>query len=424
MSAILKAREERSIYIREYYRNLPLVIIKANTPGLNKNPSWSKFLINYFYHYLQEEFSIKKAVYQASLDGNYWLLELFEIANLKERLVEIEDNHPLGRLIDLDLFVGKSVSRTDINKSSRKCFICLESASICSRSKKHSFEELNQKIQALLLDFFRENISLLLDEAITLEADLDPKFGLVSKYSSGSHPDMDYPLMMRAKTKIIKPLLDVFKSGYTLPLEKAFLDARKYGLIAEEAMFAETSGVNVYKGFIFIIAIVLAALGNCLQADHLDLFALVKKFGENLEKDFADQRINSTGTKAYRKYGIRGIRGEVSAGLPNVQKIMPLLIDYSKESLSMALISLIRDVEDTVLLKRAGSLEKYLHYRKLIGEIETYDLKLIKEITCECIDNNLSFGGSADLLIVAIFIKKVEGCFKLNYEGDLSDRSF
>lgn len=84
------------------------------------------------------------------------------------------------------------------------------------------------------------------------------------------------------------------------------------------------------------------------------------------------------------------------------------------------MIGLIKDVEDTVLLKRAGSLEKYHHYRKLIGDIPI-DEERIQAITTECIEHNLSFGGSADLLIVSIFLKKVEGCLKLEF--DLSDRS-
>jgi triphosphoribosyl-dephospho-CoA synthetase len=104
-------------------------------------------------------------------------------------------------------------------------------------------------------------------------------------------------------------------------------------------------------------------------------------------------------------------------------KLLETLNDFSRETLLMTLIGLIRDVEDTVLLKRAESLDRYLYYRKLIGSITNFDEERIKEITRECIENNLSFGGSADLLIVTIFLKKVEGCLKLNYESDLSDWS-
>ena len=89
----------------------------------------------------------------------------------------------------------------------------------------------------------------------------------------------------------------------------------------------------------------------------------------------------------------------------------------------MTLIRLIERVDDTVLLKRAGSLEKYNFYRQKIGQIKSYNEKQIKELTDECIEEGLSFGGSADLLITAIFIKKVEGCFKFEFEREFTNRS-
>ena len=119
------------------------------------------------------------------------------------------------------------------------------------RSQKHSLEELNQKIRRIILEFLLENIRPLIDEAITMEAQLDPKFGLVTKVSSGSHPDMDYSLLMRAKTIIIGPLLEMFALGYQEDLLPAFQKARLIGLEAEAKMYQATNNVNVYKGLIF-----------------------------------------------------------------------------------------------------------------------------------------------------------------------------
>ena len=73
----------------------------------------------------------------------------------------------------------------------------------------------------------------------------------------------------------------------------------------------------------------------------------------------------------------------------------------------MALIEIIRGLEDTVLLKRSGSLEKYNYYKNLVGSIDNYDITKIEEITEECINENISFGGSADILAISIFIKKM-----------------
>lgn len=425
MNEILEAREARSLLVKEKYRGFPLLVIKANTPGTNKNPPQAYFLVDYFARIVKEKFPVSKIEFYKSADGPYWLVEFSKIENFKADLIKIEDNHPLGRLIDLDFYLNptESESRLALNLNPRKCLICSDAAMHCARSQKHSLQDLNQKIDSIILEYLLQTIRPLIDEAITMEAELDPKFGLVTKVTSGSHPDMDYALLMRAKTAILEPLLEMFALGYREDLLLAFQKARLIGLDAEAKMYQVTANVNAYKGLIFVFGIVLVALGNVFRDYCFDIFTRVKKIGTEVEKDFSKLTDSTSGMKAFRKYGIKGIRGEVINGLPNVQKALKTLQDFSRETLLMTLIGLIRDVEDTVLLKRAESLDRYLYYRKLIGSITTFDEERIEEITAECIRNNLSFGGSADLLIVTIFLKKVEGCLKLNYGSDLSDRS-
>lgn len=425
MNEILKAREERGQLIREKYRGFPLLTIKANTPGTKKNLPRAKFLVDYFGKLIEEKFPLNFLEIYGGADGPWVLAEFSEHKNYKPDLIEIEDQHPLGRLIDLDFFLEseKSSSRSELGLSLRRCLVCSQDAVICARLQKHSLWEINLRSEEILESFFVNTIRKLLDEAITMEASLDPKFGLVTALSSGAHPDMDFALMMRAKSVIIEPLMEMFVLGYREDLATAFQKARQVGVVAEERMYRETGNVNCYKGLIFIIGIVLVALGHSLHNYPSDFYAAVRQIGCEAEKDFTKTLPQTNGLRAYLNYGIKGIRGEASAGLPNVKKALSRLTDFSRETLLMTLIGLIRDVEDTVLLKRAGSLEKYHHYRKLIGSIEVFDEERIKNLTAECIENNLSFGGSADLLIVTIFLKKVEGCLKLNYEDNSSDRS-
>jgi holo-ACP synthase CitX len=425
MSEILDGREERSFLIKKSFRGFPLLVIKANTPGPEKKPPWAHFLVDYFRNLVSEIFQAIQEEFYENADGFFWIIEIQKSENIKEKLIEIEEKHPLGRLIDLDLFLSdeSSISRKKLNLPLRNCLLCQEPAIVCIRNKAHSLFDLSNRIKEIILDFLCDNIYILLDEAITLEAKVHPKFGLVTKKSSGSHPDMNFALMMEAKKAIIPPFIEIFKTAYSKGFETAYQEARRIGLEAEKAMYQSTGGVNAYKGLIFVLGLVLVSLGNSFQEYRFDLFSKIKKLGRELNKDFLDQKLETGGLIAYRKYGITGIRGEVMKGLPNVRKVLPRLNDFSRKNILMSLIDLIRDVEDTVLLKRAGSLEKYQYYRNLIGNIKTFDEAKIYEITAECIENNLSFGGSADLLIVTIFLKKVEGCLKLNYESNLSDRS-
>ena len=63
--------------------------------------------------------------------------------DIKTLATEIEESHPLGRLFDMELSRG----------TYRKCIICGCQAQECARSRKHSVEELQAKIEELLNQF-------------------------------------------------------------------------------------------------------------------------------------------------------------------------------------------------------------------------------------------------------------------------------
>lgn len=66
----------------------------------------------------------------------------------KELTSAIEDSHPLGRLMDLDVFTpqGKAVSRVDRAKEPRRCLLCGNDARICMRAFTHTQQELLAEI--------------------------------------------------------------------------------------------------------------------------------------------------------------------------------------------------------------------------------------------------------------------------------------
>ncbi len=67
---------------------------------------------------------------------------------LKQIVSKIEDNHPLGRLMDIDVIdkEGIPVSRISNGDSSRKCLLCDNDARTCMRAFTHSQEELLAEI--------------------------------------------------------------------------------------------------------------------------------------------------------------------------------------------------------------------------------------------------------------------------------------
>ena len=410
-SAILNAREERINNLKRHMRgNYSYIIVKANYPGNNKNGLGVSLIINYFKSLIMKKFQCNDVWFYPSLDGDYYIIE-FEIdkIELKKELVEIEESDRLGRFIDLDVYQGSliSVSRLDIGYSKRKCYLCDNDAIICARTKAHKTSDLINKIDTDTDSFLGDTFNRLIKESMLIELELDPKFGLVSKESSGSHKDMDYHLMIKAMDSVIPYITSMGLIGYHNDLSSSYRMIRDVGKECEKRMLEATKGVNCYKGLIFLLGFVVCALGNYLQDFKGSLRERLINLAKPVKGDFESFTGKTFGEEAYLKYNIRGIRGELIDGLnsafSNIDKI-----DYSKENLIKALIRIISQIDDTVLLKRSGSIEKYNYYKKLVSSSKLEDAG---EVTKECIQNGISFGGAADILVVTIFLKKMKEIF-------------
>lgn len=68
-----------------------------------------------------------------------------EAKTLAER---IEDEHPLGRLMDIDVFRsdGMLESRRQEGRPSRRCLLCGDDARVCMRLRRHTVDELLAEI--------------------------------------------------------------------------------------------------------------------------------------------------------------------------------------------------------------------------------------------------------------------------------------
>ena len=77
---------------------------------------------------------------------------------VKELMISLEDQDRLGRLLDIDVLRpdGTKVSREDLGYPARRCLLCNEPAHACSRSRRHSVEELVTEIQKILKDYTPE----------------------------------------------------------------------------------------------------------------------------------------------------------------------------------------------------------------------------------------------------------------------------
>jgi holo-ACP synthase CitX len=404
---ILLGREERANLIKEYLKEYKTVLsIKANLVGSEKNSYLSYLLINAF-SFLIRELKPDNYIYNFNYDGPYMLL-LFNkdsSQDIKQLTIDYEDNHELGRFVDIDVYNCKGqISR----ETKRKCYLCDDIAYNCIISRKHAQIELFSFMEERILKYYKDLITEIIDSSILAELNLKPKFGLVTPDSSGSHEDMDYDLMVKAKDAIIPYLVEVFfVSLGKINYKTLSQELKKIGKTAETAMFKATNNINAYKGLIFNLGLMIASYSIKISIYTNDyIYEISRLLAENiLEEPKYDS--SSYGDKAYQKFNLLGVKGEALSGYKNIQKGFNYLKEINAYNMFETLKYYIINVEDTSFLKRAGSFQFYKEVKILFSQLNTNNLIDIQKMTNFCIENNLSFGGSADLLAVTVFLKKV-----------------
>ena len=77
------------------------------------------------------------------------------LLDAKRVACRIEEEHPLGRLFDLDVIdtTGTPVSRSAIGAEPRCCLLCQQEARFCMRNHTHSREELQTRIEKIVDEY-------------------------------------------------------------------------------------------------------------------------------------------------------------------------------------------------------------------------------------------------------------------------------
>lgn len=314
---------------------------------------------------------------------------------LKALAVDMEEGQPVGRLYDLDVLApdGIKLSRA----APRPCLVCGGPAKVCARGRAHGLAAVQAAADLLLRDFAAAHLADLAVGALIREVDLTPKPGLVDRRNTGAHGDMDLEMFHRS-ARCLRPY---FKQAVSLGLEPGGCMERlqQAGIQAEKAMMKATGGVNTHKGAIYAFGLILMALGGVL-AEGGDLFARAAALAEaGLPPDTPD-------AAARLSYGAAGARGEALAGFPNARRAQRLLRAHNGDPFP-ALLTLLARVEDANLLRRGGWEGLWFVRREaaaiLAGAPENY-VKQLFRLDGLCIEKNLSPGGSADLLALALLL--------------------
>lgn len=450
---LLAAKENRYKLRQQYSKGkYPNISLSLNIPGYPKTDKKSKKAFNY----ILEELKIFLKANRIAIDekaeycdtdeaGDFYLTKIVnqksELSKLKQLTEEFEENHVIGRIIDVDIFDNKAFPVS--SGKAKKCIICNNNPAIqCIRSQTHSFHDLRSRyfeyINLYLEQKKEEEICYFLSETATKallhEVSLSPKPGLVDFESNGAHKDMNFYTFIASTAALAPFWLEFAKKGYHFDFNdtkrNALSEIRKIGLKAERNMFLATNKVNTQKGIIFLMGSSVFVSAYVFRHFKENRNQNFRKYIKILAKGIIENELRTSnegqthGEKVFSQHGMKaaGARLQLEQGFPIVfEVILPYLSSQQRELnvldrtyfdyiLKQALVQIIANTDDTNVLFRKGD--------NFAREIKKQALKVFtgtktyQEFCQFCTLENVSPGGAADLLAVSLYFyfldKKVD----------------
>ena len=453
LQKILQAREERTASRLCFAEEgLASISLSFNIPGSKKSNKSIRKAFDYAIIKLNDFLlanriltSKKNSQQLTDAAGDFYIIPIIEtqksIDEVKACCERYEEKHPLGRIIDVDLF---SASARPISSGKlKKCFICDEPAMVCMQNQKHHLEELSHFVSERINGFLQSEIlketqirlSTLATQCLLYEISLSPKPGLVDRFGNGAHEDMDYFSFINSTSSLSAYWSKLVNLASDAFLEKKIDETeelRQIGIAMERSMLQVTDGVNTQKGAIFLIGMLVYASAKLLfkeqeLSDKNIRNELVFLNKENLNDELLNTKnAVSHGQKIFKKYGNRiggGIRKELTFGLPIVfEHALPLLRTAAEKSAFMktektaqpilkdCLLKIISINNDSNILYRSNT-DILNELKKMADDClkNSSDFDIYYKKLCEfCIDKSISPGGSADLLAASIFIFQLQ----------------
>lgn len=437
LQEMLDARDRRAEAQRQLLERhaRPLISFTMNIPGPVKNSPTIRRAFDEGLHMLDAALGeagvacVSRQVTHADTGNEYLCAVMAPAGAVKEICMRIEEESPMGRLFDLDV-IGRSGEKL-ARREERRCLVCGAAGRSCASRRLHGLEELDAAVKKLLREGLlaadADSVDAAVTRALSDEVAATPKPGLVDRSNNGSHRDMSiltFQTSVEALRGYWKACFLIGAETAELPAQEAFARLRGLGTEAERKMLAATKGVNTHKGAIFTLGTVCGTLGRLWQPEApcrdpaRIAGACAALCSETVEADFAALKkgaaARTAGERLYLQSGLRGIRGEVAAGLPAVLETgLPTLDACLDEGMSrsdagvIALLHLIARGEDTNMIKRGGPAlagEMSGLVREELRKDSRPAMERVRQLDELFIRRNLSPGGCADLLAVCYFL--------------------
>lgn len=246
----------------------------------------------------------------------------------------------------------------------------------------------------------------LAERALRLELDTTPKPGLVDRRDNGAHKDMDYALMSKS-ISALRPYLTRLAVESAKDIDPAKI--KEIGIEAEKAMLKATSGVNTHKGALFCIGLSVAA-ASCLACSTGAVEAYsFKELVSRAASEIPSAR-GTHGAEAKRSFKAVGALENARAAYPELfADWLPYYRSLEGDPFRChkTLLHIMTTLDDTNILHRRGA-EGLAHAEAEAARLlEDFSESGLSSLNKDFIRENISPGGSADMLSLTIFIESI-----------------
>ena len=182
LEQLLDSRDARAKHQKDLLGRFPgksLLCLTVQLPGPEKRNNLSLAIAQAGVEAVRKAFSLEYEELRDLETGyeGYFVVPM-PPKDAKRRACQIEDSHPLGRLMDIDVlqlvsgdyFSGRypknqfpetsmrpahisAVGRSDIGLEPRRCLLCGNEARYCMRAKTHTTAELLERIEQILKEY-------------------------------------------------------------------------------------------------------------------------------------------------------------------------------------------------------------------------------------------------------------------------------
>ena len=249
-------------------------------------------------------------------------------------------------------------------------------------------------------------IADLAERSLRQELDTTPKPGLVDKHDSGAHKDMDYALMS-ASISALRPYLTRIAVESAAEVNAAGI--MSIGIEAEAAMLKATGGVNTHKGALFCIGLSIAAASflacstGTVEADSFR--ELVSRTASRIPS-----AQSTHGAEAKRNFKVGGALDNARDAYP---ELFTAWLPYYRSlegdpyRCHKTLLYIMTILDDTNVLHRRGA-EGLAHTKSEAARLlKDFSMNGLSSLNKDFIRENISPGGSADMLSLTMFIKSI-----------------